>query len=452
MTKDEQIVLLQAENALLTQKITSLEQKVVQLLQIIEKQGVKKNSSNSHNSPSQDKGKPKRNQSLRTKSQRKSGGQKGHKGHTLKMSEQPDETKILRSDYCQVCGSDLRSLRHQLVSKRQEVVIPPIIPQVIEYQQFGCQCDCGHHQKPTYPTNINAPIQFGSEIVALVSYFNVFQYVPYQRLQLLFQDVFNLSISEGSIRNLLEKGSQKAQPVYQAILENIKQSAYIGSDETGAKVNNSKWWIWVWQNVKNTFLKAAPSRGFTTIEEIFPRGLPNAIIGSDRLAAQLKITSKGKQLCFPHLLLDLNYLLDTEKTTWAQQFKDILKKALELNKVCLAKKLPCVFGENAAQNLEEELNKLLAVPLLKDQHPLTLTFQTQMLKNRNYLFTFLYHLEVPPDNNASERAVRNVKVKQKISGQFKSGQEAFCVLRSVIDTLRKRELNVLNKLKIIMAQ
>ena len=124
MTKDEQIVLLQAENALLTQKITSLEQKVVQLLQIIEKQGVKKNSSNSHNSPSQDKGKPKRNQSLRTKSQRKSGGQKGHKGHTLKMSEQPDETKILRSDYCQVCGSDLRSLRHQLVSKRQEVVIP----------------------------------------------------------------------------------------------------------------------------------------------------------------------------------------------------------------------------------------------------------------------------------------------------------------------------------------
>ena len=77
-------------------------------------------------------------------------------------------------------------------------------------------------------------------------------------------------------------------------------------------------------------------------------------------------------------------------------------------------------------------------------------FQKQMMKNRNHLFTFLYHLDVPPDNNASERAVRNVKVKQKISGQFKSGQDAFCVLRSVIDTLRKRQLNVLNKLKIIM--
>ena len=101
--------------------------------------------------------------------------------------------------------------------------------------------------------------------------------------------------------------------------------------------------------------------------------------------------------------------------------------------------------------IEEKLNKLLGIPILKDTFPLTLTFQKQMIKHRNFLFTFLYHLEVPPDNNASERAIRNVKVKQKISGQFKSGQEAFCIIRSLIDTFRKRNLNVLDKLKIIMA-
>ncbi|MGK0365454.1 MAG: transposase [Saprospiraceae bacterium] len=168
------------------------------------------------------------------------------------------------------------------------------------------------------------------------------------------------------------------------------------------------------------------------------------------MAAQLKITSKGKQICLPHLFRDLNYLLDTEKTDWAQQFKDLLKKASALNKVCLAENLPCFSGEFEVQNLEDKLNKLLAFTLFKEQYPLTLTFQKQMLKNRNYIFTFLYNLDVPPDNNASERAVRNVKVKQKISGQFKSGQDTFCVLRSVIDTLIKRELNVLNKLKIIM--
>jgi transposase len=278
VTKDEEIAMLKATNAVLLQKITVLEEKVLQLFQIIEKLGIKKNSSNSHNSPSQDKSKPKRNRSLRTKSNRKSGGQEGHKGHTLKMTETPDKTKVLRSDYCSSCGSGLHDLVHQLISKRQEVIIPPIVPQIVEYQQFACRCSCGHYQKAAYPSNINAPIQFGSEIVALVSYFNVFQYVPYRRLKLLFKDVFNLSISEGSIENLLKKGATKSQTVYQTIFENIKNANYVGSDETGVKVNGEKFWIWVWQNVKNTFLKASSSRGFDTVESLFPEGLPDTII------------------------------------------------------------------------------------------------------------------------------------------------------------------------------
>ena len=70
---------------------------------------------------------------------------------------------------------------------------------------------------------------------------------------------------------------------------------------------------------------------------------------------------------------------------------------------------------------------------------------------KQIIFKQLHDLEVPPDNNASERAVRNVKVKQKISGQFKSGQDTFCILRSIIDTLRKRKLNVLEYLAKIVA-
>lgn len=451
MTKDEKIAMLEAVNAELLQKISVLEEKVLQLFQIIEKQGIKKDSSNSHNSPSQDKSKPKRNRSLRPKSKRKSGGQKGRKGHTLKMTQNPDETKILRSSYCTSCGISLQNLPHKLVSKRQEVILPPIVPQIVEYQQFACQCACGHYQKADFPKNVNAPIQFGSKIVALVNYFNVFQYVPYQRLKLLFSDIFNLSISEGSIENLLKKGAVKSQPIYNAIFENIKNASYVGSDETGAKVNGEKFWIWVWQNVENTFLKASSSRGFDTVEALFPEGLPNTIIGSDRWAAQLKINSNAKQLCYPHLLRDLNYLVEAEKNEWAQSFKDLLKEALSLKQSSLDKNKAFSPNDYQVQDIENKLNKLLAFPIVKEQYPLTRTFQNQMVKNRNHLFTFLYNLDVPPDNNASERAVRNVKVKQKISGQFKSGQDTFCIMRSVIDTLRKRELNVLDKLNIIMA-
>jgi transposase len=451
MNLKEQISSLQAENAGLRSEIKLLTEKVMLLLKLQESQAIKKDSHNSHNPPSSDFSKPKRNKSLRKKTGRKSGGQPGHKGNTLKMVADPDEIVDLKSNYCKACGEDLKSLNHELVSRRQEVIIPPISPLYKEYRQYGCLCNCGHHQKATYPQGVNAPIQFGSSVIAMVSYFNVFQYVPYRRLKLLFKDIFNLSISEGSIENLLNKAAEKSNPIYQTIFEKIQTANYIGSDETGAKVNGEKWWIWVWQNVKNTFLKASDNRGFATVEQLFPNGLPNATIGSDRWAAQLKIASKNKQLCFPHLQRDLIYLIETEKTAWATQFKELLSKTLKLRHVAFQRNKAFQKKETQTQELEQELNHLLAITISKNTASKTHTFQKSMIKHRNYLFPCLYDLDVPPDNNASERAIRNIKVKQKISGQFKSGQHTFCVLRSIIDTLRKRELDVFFFLKQIMA-
>jgi len=458
MTKDEHISLLQAENvalkaenAKLSLKILSLEEKIMYLFKLLANQGIKKDSHNSHNSPSQDKSKPKRRTSLRKKSTRKSGGQKGHKGHHLEMTSNPDKILDLKSDFCQSCGNDLQGLSQEFLAKRQEIILPPVQPVYVEYRQFGVLCSCGHHQKAAFPKNIKAPIQFGSDVIALVAYLNVFQYLPYARLKLLFKDIFNLSLSEGSIENLLNKAAKAANPIYEGIFEEIKNASYLGSDETGAKVNGEKWWIWVWQNTKNTFIKASKSRGFAIIEALFPDGLLKATIGSDRWAAQLKIKSNNKQLCFPHLLRDLNFLIETEKNSWAIHFKDLLKEALNLRDFAKERGISFQNGDFKSYKLEHRLNRLLARIIDKNECKSTFAFQKSMIKNRNYLFPFLYNLEIPPDNNASERAIRNVKVKQKISGQFKSGQDTFCTLRSIVDTLRKRELDVLFFLKQIIA-
>lgn len=453
MTSEEKIAFakLQAENVELRQRVKSLEDKVLFLLQIIEKQGIKKDSHNSHNPPSSDKSKPKRTKSLRKKSTRKSGGQPGHKGHTLKMKSSPDEYHELKSNYCQKCGQFIGNLAYELLSKRQVVKLPPIEPIYVEYRQYGCYCPCGHHQKGSYPKGVNAPIQYGSSIIALVGYFNVFQYVPYARLEQLFKDIFALPISQGSIDNLLNRAAEKANPVYQTIFANIKAATYVGADETGAKVNGEKWWIWVWQNIQNTFLKASKSRGFDTVEQTFPEGLPNATIGSDRWAAQLKTKSKAKQICFPHLQRELNFLIEKENNDWSTHFKDLLKEALNLRQIAVSRNQAYSKTDKETYQLEQRLNRLLARPIVKEHFAETFKFQKSMIKYRNYLFPCLYDLEIPPDNNASERAVRNVKVKQKISGQFKSGQDTFCILRSIIDTLRKRDLDVLFFLKQIMA-
>jgi hypothetical protein len=92
---------------------------------------------------------------------------------------------------------------------------------------------------------------------------------------------------------------------------------------------------------------------------------------------------------------------------------------------------------------------LLSETIEKSKSPKTLNIQESLTEYRDYIFPFLYYAEVPPDNNGSERAIRNIKVKQKVSGQFKTGQEAFCILRSVIDTCKKNNMDVFEALKLI---
>src|ERR1035441_11115398 len=96
-----------------------------------------------------------------------------------------------------------------------------------------------------------------------------------------------------------------------------------------------------------------------------------------------------------------------------------------------------------------EIDLLLAKPLEKTQSPKTLNLQESLTEYRAYIFPFLYNAEVPPDNNSSERAIRNIKVKQKVSGQFKTGHDAFCILRSVIDTCIKSKVDVFEALTLI---
>jgi len=100
--------------------------------------------------------------------------------------------------------------------------------------------------------------------------------------------------------------------------------------------------------------------------------------------------------------------------------------------------------------IEKRVDFLINYELPHDKTEL-ITFQNRLKKHRSFLLTFLYRPEVPPDNNASERAIRNIKVKQKVSGQFKSpsGAFGFAVLRSVTDTILKNNQNILGSLKVI---
>jgi hypothetical protein len=224
----------------------------------------------------------------------------------------------------------------------------------------------------------------------------------------------------------------------------------VGSDETGAKVDGKKWWIWVWQTVSCTFIAASKNRGYETIVRIWGDSLANANLITDRWAAQLKTSVLDNQLCLAHLLRNVIFLIEAEKHTFATQFKQFLLDIFTAKKQSISDKVAFNKQHDTTILLEQQLNTLIAMPIDKELFPKTAIFQASMIQYRNSILPCLYNLQIPPDNNASERAIRNIKIKQKVSGQFKAGQHAFCVIRSVIDTIRKRGLNLFQNLNNII--
>ena len=407
-----------------------------------------KNSGNSHIPPSKDENRIPRNQSLREKSNKNVGGQVGHQGNTLKMIELADEYINHTPDYCSQCGKDLSIFKEEMVEKRQVIDIPIVMPICTEHAIYRKTCSCGHCTTSTFPFHVKSPVQYGPRTEAMISYLHSRQYLPFNRIVEYMQDVFGLPISEGGIHCLLKRFTGKAENVYQEIKRRIELSDYIGTDETGAKVNGKRNWFWTWQNEQLTFIAHSLNRGIDTIKTVFKNGLPNAHLTHDRWASHFHCKSKGHQVCTSHLLRELNYLEELYKSKWAISFKNLLKKAIELKKSFT---LEDYYKPNKKrQEYEMELTELLEIPIDLSHHK-AVVLQKSLRKLRDSILLFLYHPKIPPDNNGSERSIRNIKVKQKISGQFKSteGARIYAVNRSVIDTIIKSNQKVLDGLILI---
>lgn len=431
-------------------RISSLEKENFELRERLSKyEQPKKDSSNSSISPSQDPHRLKRTSSLRSASGKKPGGQPGHKGSTLKMSEQPDAIVDHAPNFCHRCGCDLSDVPAEFSGSRQLIDLPPIVPIITEHRVFRRVCLCGHCTEGNYPTQVHSKVCYGEGVMSLAAYFSARQYLSYDRLREMFSDVFSLPLSGGTLVNLINNFSEKASLAYQQIKERLLNSAVVGADETGVCINGKNHWAWTFQNQKCTCIVINPSRGKKAIEAFSPYGFPNAIMVHDCWKPYFNTPGKSHQICSAHLLRELNYLQSLyPKDDWAKSFKDLLMEAIHLKKEL--KQADYLRPIEARNLLKERLDRLLSQemnPKLKK----VITFRKRMIKYRNYLFTFLYHHNITHHNNDSERAVRTFKVKLKVSGLFRSptGANSFAKIRSVIDTAIKNSQNVLDALRAV---
>ena len=293
----------------------------------------------------------------------------------------------------------------------------------------------------------NCRIKYGDNIRALVSYLNVVQCIPFKRIAELISDLCGRRMSEGTILNILKGNSAKSDNAYEEIRKRIECAPVVGADETGAAVGKQLHWNWIFQTDALTYVYQLKSRGQEAVDSKFPNGLPHSTLVTDRKQTYFKMNVKDHQVCLAHLLRNAEYLneLDT-KQDWSRRFIHLLAHAIDLrrNKTITQRKIKVLktkmknlLGESLS-HLDEEFER----------------FKKGILKVKDYLSTFLSNPLVPYDNNASERGVRKIKVKQKVSGCFRTdeGADDFAKLHSIAETAMKNGNSKFNAILAVVQQ
>ena len=378
---------------------------------------------------------------------RKPGGQPKHKGKTLEQTDHPDKIVRCAPETCACCGESLESTEGITTSKRQVVDIPPIRPEVTEYQEIQKQCSCGQIAKGVYPDDVNAPVQLGKRIQSFPIYLNTAQLVPYQRLKNMFKDLFGLSISKASLEKFLKQGAQAAKSLESSMKTILKSEKYVGSDETGCRVAGKRWWQWTWQSPSISFYTIHARRAYEVIKTCFGEDYSGILIHDCYSAQNKTFAEAGHQLCHAHLIRDLQFLIEIDQNLWAYRMKYLLLAAQRARDHIWQVSFAPALRQIILNAYQKHLSDLNAWPDSNNQNVLRL--QKRFRKHSDSILRFMAYPDIPSDNNSSERAIRMAKVKQKISGCFRSvsGAQTYAWLLGIIETAKKQNKNILEAIE-----
>lgn len=469
LSRDEILAIYQAgpdamvalvEQLLVTQ--TLLEQQVIALTTRVKEleTRLKKDSHNSHQPPSSDgPAKRPRPRSLRKRSGKKSGGQVGHPGTTRELVATPDVVIPHLPTVCVGCGASLECASEVSRERRQVIEIPAPRPEVTEHQAVQKACPiCYSVTSAAFPAAVTQPVQYGPRAKATAVYLQTYQLLPYERTVEALADLFGIAPSEGTLTNAQQVAYTQLAPVEEAIRAALHDAPVAHVDETGIRVAGRTAWVHVMSTACLTFYAHHAKRGRKAFEAI---GLLLDFAGRrvhDAWASYLQLPGLYA-LCNAHLLRELIGLQEVTGQAWMQALINLLvsmKTAVDTARTAGRTALSphqCAGYEAAYTRL---LNDGLAAnppspPTGKRGRPKQTPARNlleRLKTHRAAILAFLHDFTVPFDNNQAERDLRMLKVKQKVSGCFRSpaGADYFCRIRGYISTLRKQEHSILDGL------
>lgn len=459
MNPDEK-ALHELDKATLVAIILELREMIGQLtarIQDLEDQ-LAKNSGNSGKPPSSDglrkKPAPK---SLRAKGQRRTGGQPGHPGHTLELVSNPEHIEVHRLATCPQCQHDLSEAPVLAVERRQVFDVPPVVIEVTEHQvPVVCCPNCQTHVKAAFPADVTQPVQYGERLKAQAVYLTGYQLLPVARTCEVFEDLYGHRPSEALVLSATEALHEQLDPALSAIRDQIIRADVVHADESGLRVEGQLNWLHVLSTERLTHYAVHPRRGQVAMRDI---GLLADYQGRaihDALAAYFQFDKCTHALCNAHHLRELRFVTEQYGQAWAGEMAQLLLDIkAEVAQTLDAMTLPpdrLAYYETCFDVLLQagfDANPSPATPpprqrgRKKQSPPKNLLDRLSRYKAET--LAFMHDFRVPFDNNLAERDLRMIKVKQKVSGTFRtrSGAEIFCDIRSYISTVRKQGANVL---------
>ena len=409
-----------------------------------------KTSVNSHKPPSSD-GYKKALKNNREKSTRKQGGQFGHKGSTLEMVSNPDKIITHKVAGLCSCGLSLDGLSVKKIHRKQEFELAAKLIEVTEHCIEEKHCSCVKIHKAV--CHLQSSAQYGNNLKSLMVYLNQQQFVPYERLQEFSKDVLGISISDGLLQDSNQKCYTNLSLTEESIKSALLQSEVMHNDETGIRCESANKWVHSASTSKLTHYSIHNKRGVEAMDAIGI--LPNytGITVHDRWKSYNQYTNATHAYCNAHLLRDLKYINEEHNSKWALEMKlllmeaNTLKKQAELNANSIAK-ITNKYSTIIENALKEEPPDAAQTQKKRGRKPKSKTrlLLDVFINHQQKVLLFMYNKSVSFDNNLAERDIRMVKLKQKISGCFRTieGAEVFCRIRSVISTARKNGVNILD--------
>ncbi len=420
------------ENAQLRQALAELQEALhaanLKIKELTER--LNQNSRNSNWPSSQDNSrKKKRTTSLRPKSNKKQGGQKGHQGHTLLFSDKPDDIETHQPIECQHCQMAFTDEQQTVsINKRQVHDLPPMRFIVHEHQSECLLCsECGQVSSGEFPKQVTNPVQYGARVQQLAVYLKTEQFIPYNRSRRFFADLFGINISPGTLQNIIKRTATRLRPVSNRIKEALIAADVVHFDETGFYIGGERHWLHTAGTTSLTSYYPHKRRGRIATDgmDILPHFQGTAIHDHWQTYYLYKQCTHGA--CNVHHLRELTTVVENDKQPWAERFKWLLLGSKRVVEDAYLSGKSTLSPSKVAQ-VERIYMQLIQMALRANPPPpdgwpkskkgrpkksKARNLAERLAKRKQEVLAYLYDFKVPFDNNLVERDIRMMKVQQK---------------------------------------